>query len=129
MDTLLATIKAGFEKDHQNREYTIDEGVQRFMDYINNGGAYIQLGKVIIKYEEKNNICEFHCCNGGSGKDITSAVAKFLDVIKGDYPRAVTYYDNPRVNTILHFVGVPFETKKIDGGIDRTYETTFILGK
>ena len=128
MDELIEIFKADFENNHQNREYSYEEGLQMFIKYIADGHPYINLDKVIIATSTKDDVCTFHCINGGSGKDLTEAVNKFLGMVKAEkILRAVTYYDNVRINKIVHFVEFPFQITKINDGIDRTYQLTFYL--
>jgi len=100
-----------------------------FDKYLGIGGKSFMSNNVIIVYQDRDGVCEFHCFSGGSGKDLTEAINTFLSAMRVEYGRAVTYYDNPRINDISHYSLFPTVVRKIDDGEDRTYEMEFILGE
>jgi len=46
---------------------------------------------------------------------------------KGKFDKAATYYDNPAINDLANMPIIKGTVKKIDGGLDRTYEMSFDL--
>lgn len=130
MTTDVASIlTADFNKNHQGRSYSLDHVLTTFDKYTEIGGRYFVSENVVIVYENKVEVCEFHCFSGGNGRDLTEAINLFLSSISIEYKRAVTYYDNPRINEISQYSLFPVSIQKIDAGEDKTYEMVFILGE
>lgn len=126
---VIAILTADFHKNHQDRVYSLDHVLSTFEKYVGIGGKAFFSKNVIIVYKDTDGECEFHCFSGGSGKDLTEAINTFLSAMQVEYARAVTYYDNPRINEISKYSIFPTLVRKIDEGEDRTYEMGFILGE
>lgn len=104
---------------------TVDAYFDGLMNAPKTGNFVVRQGDTLIltKKIEKNGI-EFHCINGERAKDLVSNVQKYLDDLKENgYDYAVTFYDNPRISELFQQQPYPFEVKKIDDGLFRTYET------
>ena len=126
---IASILTADFHKNHQGRSYSLGHVLSTFDRYVEIGGRYFVSDNVVIVYEDRRGVCEFHCFSGGSGKDLTNAINTFLSAINVEYERAATYYDNPRINEISHYSVFPVSVQKIDAGEDKTYEMVFILGE
>lgn len=121
-------IKNDYEKNHNDREYSFDRVLQIFENIERVGWLAFKHGPVLITYKPYNmDTIEFHCHNGGTGKDLTAAVNAFNQDMSDTYFFSVTFYDNPAINNLLKYTLYPSEYKKIDQGIDKTYEATFRL--
>lgn len=126
---VISILTSDFHKNHQGRVYSLDGVLSMFEKYTAIGGKYFIADNVIIVYQDNSGVCEFHCFSGGSGKDLTDAINTFLSTMRVEYGRAVTYYDNPRVNDISRYCIFPTTIRKIDDGEDRMYEMVFVLGE
>lgn len=120
-------VETDFRKNHQGRSYDCAFALNAFQKYIDMGLMYFTTETVMIVYNVKNGVVEFHCVNGGTGADLTEAINTFLTQKADELSRAVTYYDNPRINELVKFSKYPATIKKIDEGEDRTYEMSFDL--
>jgi hypothetical protein len=119
-------IKADCSKNYPNRPADPESVILDFEKYAKNGGAYFSTENVIIVLKYLGDDCvEFLCMNGGSGKAINTMLLKLA--ASGSYSRAVTYYDNPRINDLAKYSKFPAEVKKVDLGEDRTYEMSIDL--
>jgi hypothetical protein len=126
---LTSIITADFSKNHANREYDeryVHDIVAKYREI---GGTMFVSPNVVTFYEPKDPYTvEFHCMNGGSGKDLTEAVNAFLEFISTRYTYACTFYDNPRISELAKYVKFPVSVDYIDDGIDRAYKMSFNLG-
>ena len=120
-------VETDFRKNHQGRSYDCALALDAFQKYIDLGLLYFTTDSVLIIYNVKNGVVEFHCVNGGTGADLTEAINEFLTQKADELARAVTYYDNPRINELVKFSKYPATVKKIDEGEDRTFEMSFDL--
>jgi hypothetical protein len=121
-------IKRDYEKNHDGREYSFDRMIQIFENIERVGWSAFKHGPVLIAYAPYTvDTVEFHCHNGGTSKDLTAAVSAFNEDMSDTYFFSVTFYDNPKINKLLKHVKFPNELKKIDQGIDETYQATFRL--
>lgn len=127
MQTLIDVVSADFKKNHQGRSYDCAFVHENFEKYVNLGLLYFRTERVIIIYNIVDGQVEFHCMNGGNGADLTSAINEFLSKIALKYQRAVTYYDNPRINELVKYSKYPAEVVRIDRGEDKTFEMSFDL--
>ena len=112
-------------KNYRGFAMTVDAYFDGLMNAPKTGNFVVRQGDTLIltKKIEKNGI-EFHCINGERAKDLVSNVQKYLDDLKEHgYDYAVTFYDNPRISGLFQQQPYPFEVKKIDDGLFRTYET------
>ena len=112
-------------KNYGGFAMTVDAYFDGLMNAPQTGNFVVRQGDTLIltKKIEKNGI-EFHCINGERAKDLVSNVQKYLDDLKEHgYDYAVTFYDNPRISELFEQQPHPFEVKKIDDGLFRTYET------
>ena len=127
MFDLRRIVDADFAKNHNGRSYDCAFAHNVFRKYIDTGLPSVNTESVLIIYNDRAGVIEFHCVNGGSGEDLTTAINDFLTQCSRDYDRAVTYYDNPRINELVRFSKYPATIAQIDGGEDRTYEMSFDL--
>jgi hypothetical protein len=119
----IATVN--YHKNYKGRSFDLDYAITCLDEY---EGPLFTTENVIIRYEEVDeSTIEFHCMNAGSGKDLTKAVVELLQSLPTRYDRAVTYYDNPRINVLVPYLYFPVQVEKIDDGVDRTYEMRFDL--
>lgn len=121
----LAIIAGDYAKNHSGREYSLDDVKNTFLEYVKRGSQYLLTKNTIIIYAEKDKTVEFHAINAGNKQDLFHAVNNLFAKVKVD--KAVTYYDNPAINNLATQVIVKGSVKKIDGGLDRTYEMSFDL--
>ena len=121
-------IRSDFERHHQGREYTIDQAVKAYQKYVALGLPVIVANNVALNYKDLGDrVVEFHCMNAGTGIDLTKSINDFLKSVSDVYDRAVTYYDNPRINDLVRYSYFPAKVTRVDGGLDRTYELSFDL--
>ena len=127
MKSTTEIIAADFSKNHQGRSYDCTYVQDIFAKYAELGLLYFRTDSVMIVYEVKDGCVEFHCMNGGTGADLTSAINRFLEDMSQEFDVAATYYDNPRINELVKYSKYPATVRRIDGGEDRTFEMTFNL--
>ena len=120
-----AIIRADHQKNHSDREYDADYVLKAFGLYVQMGGQYFQQGNVVIVLRESDGVLEFHCLNGGDGRDLTGAINAMLDKYRTSFHRAVTYYDNPRINELIRYSKFPAYWERVDMGVDATYRMSF----
>lgn len=121
-------LEIDFARHHQDREYTLEQAKNALLKYIELGlGLHVAENVAIQHKSDDNHTVEFHCINAGSGADLTKAINDFLKSVSDQYARAVTYYDNPRINDLANYSYYPCTVIQIDGGLDRTYEMSFNL--
>lgn len=120
-------VTTDFKKNHQGRSYDCASALCAFQKYIDMGLLHFTTENILIVYNLNSDEIEFHCVNGGNGVDLTDAINQFLTQQSVSHARAVTYYDNPRINELVKFSKYPAEIRKIDDGEDRTYEMSFDL--
>lgn len=121
-------VDIDFARHHQSREYDLKFAHSMVDRYIESGNKLYCSANVLIRYEPlTDGIAKFHCMNAGTGADVTNAVNDLMGSLVGEYDRAVTYYDNPRINEIVKFSKFPAHVNKVNGGIDKTYEMWFDL--
>lgn len=121
-------IANDYAKNHQGREYTQEEAMQSFNNWIAQGGEVYKAPQAMFLYKPIDSKgIEFHSVNGGNAGSLVNGVNEFLSSLQGQYPVAVTYYDNPQINNLLEQAAFPVEYKKIDQGQDKTYAAVFML--
>jgi hypothetical protein len=124
----LAIIAGDYAKNHRGREYTLQDAKNTFLEYVKQGMKYLLTKNTIILYSEnKDKTVEFHAINAGNKQDLITAVNNLLAKVKEKFDKAVTYYDNPAINDLASMPIVKGTVKKIDGGLDKTYEMSFDL--
>ena len=119
-------IDVDFDRHHKNREYDRTTVHSLIDNYLDKGGEMFTLGSVVILHEGVSPL-EFHCFNSGGGRELTEAINALLKSKVGLCDRAVTYYDNPRISELANYSYFPCSIKRIDAGIDKTYEMNFDL--
>lgn len=127
LSAIRGVLSTDYDKNHHGRSYSKEYVFDIFDKYVGIGGKFNTYPNVVITWKDAAGVCEFHCFNGGSGAELTSAINEFLKSIAVEYSRAATYYDNPRINDLKHYSVYPATVTKIDGGEDRTYEMVFDL--
>jgi len=122
-------IFADWKKHYADREISAEFLWESFVKYCNRGEVFFTTEKVvtILKYVGNNTI-EFHCMNGGNGKDLTEAVNLLTNKLSDKYDKAVTYFDNPRISEFVKYSDFPAEVKEVNLGTDMKYELTIYLG-
>jgi hypothetical protein len=124
----LAIIAGDYAKNHRGREYSLESVKDTFLEYVKQGMKYLLTKNTIILYSEnRDKTVEFHAINAGNKQDLVTAVNNLLAKAKVKFDKAVTYYDNPAINDLANLGIVRGTVKKIDGGLDRTYEMSFDL--
>ena len=124
----LAIIAGDYAKNHRGREYTLQDAKDTFLEYVKQGMKYLLTKNAIVIYSPKDEkIVEFHVINAGNKNDLITAVSNLLAKAKNKFDKAVTYYDNPAINDLASMPIVKGTVKKIDGGLDKTYEMSFDL--
>jgi hypothetical protein len=123
-------IEVDYAKHHADREYTLDDAKNTFLQYIAQGRIYYYVGKTIFLVDaqaDKPDTMEFHSINAGGLKDLVDGIESMLDQAKRRFSNAVTYYDDPALNGLGKFFKYPITFEKVDAGEDRTYSATFHL--
>lgn len=121
-------VTADVQNNHKGRDLGVKEAIKTYDKWVKGGGKVFKTDKVRILYTAllKKGV-EFHCINGGNANDLIDAVNSFLQSLIGQFPVAVTYYDNPAINELLKHATVHAHFEKIDEGVDKTYAAVFIL--
>lgn len=121
-------ISADYKLNHVGREYNCTKVKKLIKAWIKAGGFTFCATNVMFTGQRFRIDCfEFHSINGGSATDLSAGVNTLLNFLSGQYEKAVTYFDNPRVISLLKHADYPVVLEKIDEGQDRTYSATFIL--
>lgn len=121
-------IMADHKKNHANRSYSAQHAHEVFKKYVAMGESHQIVGKTMFLFHAVDkDTAEFHSINGGNSGDLVVGVNQFLQKLAHDFKQAVTYYDNPRVSELAVHGHYPHSIRKIDRGIDRTYELSFDL--
>ena len=80
--TPIEIISRDYIKNHMNRNYDEQDMQRIFKEYSQDGGLYQQYEHTLVVYKtQHDHVCEFHCINAGSARDLVSAVNKFLKSI------------------------------------------------
>ena len=117
-------------RNYPDRKIDASSAIENFEKYREMGGAYFSTEKTIIVLKcIGDSTVEFHAMNGGNGLDLTQAVNSMLEKLSVNYEKVVTYYDNPRISELSKYGLYAITVKKIDEGMDRTYEMTIDLTK
>lgn len=129
INELMQIFDADFAKNHQGREYGLEEAKQKFKKYIDsNKPYYVSHNIIVIWRDQGQKIVEFHTINGGDSQDLIMGLTDFLNVMSKKFNHAITYYDNPAINELAKHSPYPTHVKKVDRGVDRTYAMVFDLG-
>lgn len=121
-------IQRDYAKNHSSRDYTLEQVLKIFNNLESTGFSRVKYGPVIIVYKPYTvDTVEFHCTNGGNRHDLVSAVNQFNEDMSDTYWWSVTFYDNEKINPLLELAAAPSMLRKIDSGIDKTYEAMFKL--
>ena len=128
--TLQEIIYADFDKHYQDRGLTAEDLWEGFKKYRDRGEAFTATDKVItlLKYVGNDTI-EFHCLNGGNGKDLVYAVNLLTNKLSDKYDIAVTYFDNPRLADFIKYSDFEINVQEVNLGRDMKYELTIWLKK
>ena len=125
MKEIRQILSEDLAKNYRGFAMTVDAYFDGLMNAPQTGNFVVRHGDTLIltKKIEKNGV-EFHCINGERSKDLIVNMQKYFDDLKDNqYDFAVTYYDNPKIIELFKHQPYPFEIKKIDDGLFRTYET------
>lgn len=119
-------IETDYRNNHNNRPYNLNDVFNAYQRKTTH--KEFKIGPVIVIYKNiGNSTVNFHCINGGNGKDLTKAVNAFLLHVQPDYDYAVVYYDNPKIEKLFDYIVFDNQTEKINQGLDRTYLTRIML--
>jgi len=123
-------IRADWEKHYSDRGIPVEELLEGFQKYCQEGKAYFTTDKVLtlLKYVGHDTV-EFHCMNGGDGRDLTQAVNLLCNKLSDRYERAVTYFDNPRISEFVKYSDFRAKVEEINHGPDMKYELTIFIGE
>jgi hypothetical protein len=121
-------ITKDYEKNHSSRDYSLDQFVAAVGNFKNYGWSKFKHGAVIIVYRPYTaDTVEFHCHNSGNGGELVEAVNAFNRDMQDTYWWSVTFYDNIKINRLLEYTECPSQLRKVDLGVDKTYEAMFKL--
>jgi len=121
-------ISADYKANHAGREYTEKDAQAVFKKYLAAGEKHVVFGKTMfLMHMVGKDAVEFHSINGGGPVDIINGVNNLLQVLSAQFSKAVTYYDNPKINALAEQSKFPHKIRKVNKGIDRTYELSFDL--
>jgi len=117
-----------FAKNHQGREYTLDQAKQAFANHVARGGSvYQHTHSMFVLKPTTPGTVEFHSINGGTGQHLVQGVNDMLTALKPHAHTAVTHFDNPKVVGLLKHSAHPHTVEQVNGGQDKTYRATFRL--
>lgn len=120
-------VVADLNRHYTGRDYS-EEYAVNLVDQLQKMGQVFEAPNVLIRFRKLDDeTVEFHCMNAGSGADLTNAINSLLKSLPKQFTRAVTYYDNPRINELSKYSYFSTVVAKINGGTDRTYEMSFDL--
>ena len=125
MKDIRQILSEDLAKNYRGFTMTVDAYFDGLINAPKTGNFVVRQGDTLIltKKIEKNGV-EFHCINGERAKDLIVNMQKYFDDLKDNqFDFAVTYYDNPKIIALFEHQPYSFETKKIDDGLFRTYET------
>lgn len=121
-------IAADYQNNHAGRQYSAQYAHDIFKKYVASGESYLVVGRTMFLFHAVDqDTAEFHSINGGNAEDLVHGVNQLLHALSKHFSKAVTYYDNPRVSDLASQGEYPYSIRKIDQGMDRTYELTFNL--
>ena len=121
-------IDADYALNHSCREYSCEYVHNVIARWLKEGRFTFCAPNVMFTGEATRiGSFEFHSINGGSAQDLSAGVNILLKELAKLCDEAVTYFDNPRVISLLKHAAYPVVVEKIDDGQDRTYSATFIL--
>ena len=128
MKTVSDVLRADHARNYAGRAVSVDEYIRDFVKYVEDGKPLFTKGEVFIMFSDiGGGAVEFHCINGGSGRDLTGAVQEFLDGMSAMFSRAITFYDNQRITDLMKYITYKTNVERIDGGEDRTFMAIFTL--
>lgn len=115
-------------KNHAHRAYSVENQVEQ-LETAMKGPVFLKQvdNCMFIHQVDDEYSIEFHSINGGGGKDLTSALNKFLDEMSEVYSFANTYFDNPKILELSKYCKFPSSFSRISRGIDKEYQMTFDL--
>jgi hypothetical protein len=126
---LLRILQSYLQKSGSTDPDAFAKVKRSLMAYLSMGKPYFVSNQCIFLYEEKSpGVIEFHIMNGGSVRDMIAGATEFIDKMAQKYSTAFTYYDNPIISEFTKYSHVPVRVKRVNGGVDRTFEMTFDLG-
>jgi hypothetical protein len=129
-EDIKAIVTNDYFKNHSNSGRSLREHLRLFSSYIESGGEFYQAENAIFRYEiEPDKTVLFHSMNGGNGVDLSNGINEFLKNMSSEYKRAITYYDNPKINELARFSEFPTHITLVNGGKDMTYLMVFDLVK
>lgn len=124
----IEVVAIGCTKNYPGKNYDPLVVAKNFLVNLASGSKHFQYGSVIVSYEDKGNgLVEFHCINAGGADDLVGAARSSLLELAKSYEKAVTFYDNPKINSIAINTGVPVFISRIDDGEYRTFMAEFNL--
>ena len=121
-------IEADYALNHQGREYDCDY-VKEIMRKWGAHGGFVHCAPNVMFTGKALHMdrFEFHSVNGGSAQDLSAGVNGLLAELAKLYTEAVTFFDNPRIISLLKHSAYLVIVEKINEGQDRTYSALFKL--
>jgi hypothetical protein len=100
----------------------VEDSLATFKTFVESAGTVMKTEKCMYMCtDEGDGLLEFHCMNAGTGKDLVEGLNQLLEYAAKHYTKAVTFYDNDKVNVLAKHAHFKTEISKIDGGTDKTY--------
>ena len=123
MKTVQEILAADLSKNYSNKSFTAEQYYEGMMESLKGNFKLCREDNTLFITHDVDDGIEFHAMNGEKAEQLIKNCNAFFDKMseKG-YKYAVTYYDNPKITTLLVHSKYPYESEKIDDGEYRTYK-------
>jgi hypothetical protein len=123
MKTVQEILAADLDKNYPKKAITAQQYYDGLMDALRGKYKLYREDNTLFLTHDVDDGVEFHAMNGDRADSLVKNCNAFFDKMseKG-YKYAVTYYDNPKITTLLVHSKYPYESEKIDDGEYRTYK-------
>jgi hypothetical protein len=123
MKTVREIVTADLEKNYPKKPINAQQYYDGLIHALKGKHRLYREDNTLFLTHDVDNGVEFHAMNGDKADNLVKNCNAFFDKMseKG-YNYAVTYYDNPKITTLLVHSKYPYESKKIDDGEYRTYK-------
>lgn len=123
MKTVQEILTADLGKNYPNKALTAQQYYDGLMDALRGKYKLYREDNTLFLTHDVDDGVEFHAMNADRADFLVKNCNAFFDKMseKG-YKYAVTYYDNPKITTLLVHSKYPYESEKIDDGEYRTYK-------
>ena len=123
MKTVQEILAADLSKNYSNKSFTTKQYYDGMMESLKGSFKLYREDNTLFITHDVDDGVEFHAMNGEKSEQLIKNCNAFFDKMseKG-YKYAVTYYDNPKITTLLVHSKYPYESEKIDDGEYRTYK-------